>query len=134
MRGYEDGTFRPEGSITRAEFATLLVRLKGCDLPEASRFSDCAGHWASAYIGAADVNGLMSGYPDGSFKPDSFITRAEVMTAVNRMLGRVPDAAALAQIQNPYVDLSPEHWAYAQILEATVEHDAEYVDGVEVWS
>jgi hypothetical protein len=55
------------------------------------------------------------------------------MTAANRMLGRIPDKAAIAKRANPYIDLSPSHWAYEQIMEATVEHGAIYKDGAEIW-
>jgi Leucine-rich repeat (LRR) protein len=133
MQGYSDGTFRPAGNITRAEFAAVLVRMKSYGQSETAAFTDAIGHWANGYIGAASDNGLMNGYPDGSFKPNGHITRAEAMTAINRMLGRVPDAEAIAKYTNPYIDLSPTHWAYAQIIEATVEHDAVYENGVEAW-
>jgi hypothetical protein len=66
----------------------------------------------------------MRGYPDGSFKPNGHITRAEVVTALNRMLGRTPDAEHIRGLANPYTDLSETHWAYADILEAAVEHGA----------
>jgi len=132
MRGYEDGTFRPTGNITRAEFATVLVRMQGFTLTPAS-FPDSAGHWASQYIGAAEANGLMRGYPDGTFRPNAFITRAEVMTTINRMLGRVPDVERIREHTNPFIDLSPDHWAFYEIMEATIDHYVEYIDGVERW-
>jgi hypothetical protein len=133
MQGYSNGSFRPAGNILRAEFAAVLVRLKGYKQIETVAFTDCAGHWANGYIGAASNNGLMNGYPDGSFKPDGQITRAEVTTSINRMLGRIPDSEAISKYTSPYTDLSPMHWAYEQIIEATVEHDAVYKDGVEIW-
>ena len=133
MDGYPDGTFNPTGSITRAEFATVLVRLKAYALPATNNFIDALTHWAAGYIGSASENGLMNGYPDGTFKPDANITRAEVITAVNRMLGRAPDSAAIAGIHNPYVDLQKTHWAYEQIMEAVVTHNAELDAGIEVW-
>jgi hypothetical protein len=129
MQGYEDGEFRPSGNITRAEFAAVLVRLKGYAPVETDAFTDVTGHWANGYIGAAETNGLVRGYPDGSFKPNGHITRAEVVTAINRMLGRTPDAEHIRNLVNPYSDLPETHWAYADILEATVEHGAAYTDG-----
>jgi Leucine-rich repeat (LRR) protein len=133
MLGYPDGRFAPEDNITRAEFAALLVRYKGYEPARTEKFPDAADNWANGYIGAADLNGLMHGLPDGSFGPDRHISRAEVITAINRMLGRFPDEAAAARLPNPYKDLPETHWAYAQIIEATTAHDAVYENGVEVW-
>jgi hypothetical protein len=134
MQGYPDGRFAPGDDITRAEFAALLVRFKGFSPEETSKFPDALDNWANGYIGAADSHGLMRGYPDGSFGPGDHITRAEVITAVNRMLGRAPDREQiLRDYENPYTDLPESHWAYEQIIEATTEHDAVYLNGVEVW-
>ena len=134
MEGYEDGTFRPSGRITRAEFATVLVRLKGiAPSSGVSRFSDASGHWAEGYIVAAESAGLVEGYPDGSFRPNAQITRAEAVTALNRMLGRIPDREHIAELPNPYTDIDANHWAYWHVMEASIDHLAEYEDGIESW-
>lgn len=110
--GYEDGTFKPENPITRAEFAVLIGKGK-ITQNENSQFSDVSNHWAAGYINAMAHNRLLTGYPDGTFKPDRTITRAEAVTMINKALGR-EDAAT----QNPFRDLSPNHWAYSEILKA----------------
>jgi hypothetical protein len=123
MNGYPDGSFRPASSITRAEFAAILVRLCGFDEAETAAFSDTDRHWAKGYIGAAAANGIMVGYADVTFKPDDPISRAEAVTAINRILGRTQEKEIRAELENPYVDLQPSHWAYWDILEASVEHE-----------
>jgi hypothetical protein len=122
MNGYPDGGFRPTDGITRAEFAAILIRLKHIAEQETQIFPDAIGHWANGYIGAANAHGIMTGYSDGTFKPNNPITRAEVMTAVNRLLGRTQQAEAHSDLRNPYTDLSRSHWAYWDILEASIEH------------
>jgi hypothetical protein len=134
MTGLPEGIFNPSGDITRAEFATILVRLKEYPQAETNKFPDAQSHWAKGYIGAASEYGLVDGYPDGTFRPDAPITRAEVITAVNRMLGHFPDSAAIAKLTNPYVDLPRSHWAYKQIMEAVTPHTATVEDGVETWN
>lgn len=119
ISGYGDGTFRPENPITRAEFAVILCNYLGVTPGHHPEFSDVNfDFWASEYIGALSIHGYISGYPDGTFKPDNTITRAEAVTMINRALGREADINA----QNPFSDVTPEHWAYNQILEAAVIH------------
>jgi hypothetical protein len=121
MNGYDTGAFKPSAFITRAEFATILVRIKNYPQQETDAYTDTAGHWASGYIGAAYANTLMNGYEDKTFRPNNYITRAEVTTAINRLLGRSYDAEG-NDLKNPYTDLNGSHWAYKEILEASVEH------------
>ncbi|PQP89817.1 S-layer homology domain-containing protein [Paenibacillus sp. AR247] len=119
MKGYEDGTFKPEQAITRAEMATLASRLKPVASAVGSGFRDTAGHWAESAIAKAQGAGILNGYPDGTFRPSKALTRAEAVTALNRALGRGPlyGTAAL-----PWSDVPAEYWAYKDIAEASLDH------------
>ena len=93
----------------------------------ANPFSDVpAGHWAAPYIAAMKANGIIGGYEDGSFGLGKNITRAEAIAIINRATGRVPTdekiRAYVATNGNPFTDIEG-HWAAAQIIEATVEHE-----------
>lgn len=96
IRGYSDGSFKTEAAITRAEFAAIVVRLKGLEnmvdsAKGASKFWDVgASHWASGYVNLAVANGIISGYPDGSFKPEANVTYAEMASMLVRLLGYGP--------------------------------------------
>ena len=136
--GYEDGTFRPDTQITRAEFVTLLVRLTGA-AGEARSFPDTAGHWAEDSIAAATEAGWIEGYaePDGSvtFRPDRNISRAEAVTVLNRLLGRAADPEALQQhAQLYYIDVPDTAWYYAAVMEASIAHGHAVADEGEVWT
>lgn len=136
LTGYADGTFKPDAPITRAEFATIATRFDTLiSLDGENNFKDVPDtHWAVKYINAGVAKGWINGYGDGTFKPDESITRAQVVKIVNAMLERKIDDAALAIVVNPYTDISKNHWAYAEIIEASVPH--EYTrdeDGNEIW-
>lgn len=135
VTGYPDGSFQPDAQITRAEFATIASRFDALDSGASLSFTDVsANHWAYDYIASAYAKGWVSGYSDSIFRPDNSITRAEVVKVVNAMLGRKIDSGALAQVTNPYQDLSKNHWAYADIIEASVIHEYTKNDnGVEIW-
>jgi len=123
LHGDDDGTFRPYDSLTRAEFAAALANMWALTPLDGDSYTDTAGHWAAGYIQAVSHAGFMQGYPDGDFQPEARIARAEVMTALNRALGRKPDRDALiANARNPYVDLPESHWAFEQVLEASLTH------------
>lgn len=124
LRGYSDGTFRPRNPITRAEFAAIITRFSEVDSPEGRGFNDIAGHWAEAAILEAGEKAWITGYADGSFRPDRQITRAEAITIVNRMLGRVPAGpeSFLAGMRT-WPDNTPDMWYYLAIQEATNAHD-----------
>ncbi|MFH2033793.1 MAG: S-layer homology domain-containing protein [Candidatus Margulisiibacteriota bacterium] len=112
INGYPGGDFKPEGSITRAELATLLVRTKKLeDKIEKSSFSDLKlDHWAAPYILRAAKHGIVKGYPDGSFKPRGNITRAEGLAMIARFAG-----IKEADYQENYPDINDSHWA-SQII------------------
>lgn len=133
---FDDGSqFRPEDIITRAEFVDLLVRLR----PEAQGqavFSDVpAWHWAAQQIGAAVQLGWINGYPDGTFKPDKGLSRAEACTIINRMTGRTGDTAQAAKIigLGLYSDVTIDYWAALTIAEASVSHTPQVSGAVETW-
>jgi predicted outer membrane repeat protein len=126
IEGYEDGTFRPENPITRAEFAVIASKFDKLSDTEENAFSDVDDdYWATPYILLAHSNGWINGYEDGTFRPLNSITRAEVVSIVNRMLERSCDSEFVAEnaenIVN-YSDISDQHWAYLDILEASNAH------------
>lgn len=139
LGGYEDGSFRPNASITRAEFAKIAVsffELEGlaCENP----FLDVApSAWYAESVAAAAEIGLIEGYEGGLFRPDAPITRAEACTIVNRTLGRAPHAAGL--LPESGMNLWPDNmdasaWYYAQIQEATNSHDFVWAGEFEQWT
>ena len=85
LEGYQDGTFRPDNYITRAELAVIASRFDKLSFLDENKFSDVEGHWAEKYINSAAAKGWVEGYPDGTFQPDKYITRAEFVTLVNRV-------------------------------------------------
>ena len=135
LTGYPDGDFRPHQSITRAEFVTIVARFHDSRASDWNSFTDVnVGHWASADIFAAYRRGWISGYPDGTFRPDDSITRAEAAKIVNAQLGRMVDTIALDRVINPYNDVSRSHWAYADIIEASLRHEhTRESGGGELW-
>ena len=121
--GYEDGTFKPNGNITRAEFATIAVRFFEATYEGENLFPDIDGHWAQDYINEAANAGIVDGYPDGTFGPQKLITRAEAMTMVNRTIDRHPDADHLLDDMIVWPDNPETAWYYEQVQEATNSHE-----------
>ena len=121
--GYEDGTFKPNGNITRAEFATIAVRFFEATYEGENLFPDIDGHWAQDYINEAANAGIVDGYPDGTFGPQKLITRAEAMTMVNRTIDRHPDADHLLEDMITWPDNPETAWYYEQVQEATNSHE-----------
>jgi len=124
--GYPDGEFKPTKSLTRAEFATLIFRFTNLKkVTSDNPFADLdKSHWAYNEILALSKNGLVEGYEDGTFKPENNITRAEVMTVINKILGRKPlDSYVKSLDVNPYNDLYENKWYYVTVLEATITHN-----------
>lgn len=121
INGYNDGTFKPANMITRAEATSIIIRM--LDLPKVNsinKFPDINGHWAYNDIVAASTAGLVDGYTDGTFKPEGYITRAEVTKIINNLLGRKPiNDTSL----NKFLDVKTEHWAFGEIISATSEND-----------
>ena len=124
ITGYPDGTFKPDKPITRAEFAAIAARFDETQSGKSATFSDVIGHWAAKEIGIAYYNDWIKGYPDGTFKPDQNITRAEAMTLINRVLERKPESPAdLLTDMNTWTDnLDTSKWYYLDVQEATNSH------------
>lgn len=130
ISGYPDGTFRPDAAITRAELAAIASRFDELSGGE-SRLTDISGHWAEDYINSAYSKGWVDGYPDGTFRPDQNITRAEVMTLVNRVLERAVDIDGMLEDMVTWTDNQPDSWFYEAVQEATNSHDYSREEGEE---
>lgn len=122
--GYSDGTVRPNANISRAEFATICARFDKTQISTSSNFTDISGHWAEKYIERAATLGWIAGYSDGTFRPSNYITRAEAMTMINRVLCRMPQSADdLLNDMTVWPDNHPTDWYYLAVQEATNSHD-----------
>ena len=122
MLGRPDGGFDPGANITRAEFAVVAAQFSDAEYSGPDRFTDISDHWARDYINRAANEGWIAGYPDGSFGPDRYITRAEVMALVNEVLERGPDADYMLEDMIVWPD-NPEYaWYYEDVQEATNSH------------
>ena len=124
IKGYEDGSFKPDASISRAEFAAIAARFDPDGDKTPATFSDVSSHWAKDEISIAANHGWIKGYEDGSFKPDQKITRAETMTLVNRVLKRLPETKDdLHKDMKTWPDNQNESaWFYLAVQEATNSH------------
>ena len=124
VEGRAPAVFDPDAPITRGEFAAIAARFDSAPYDGADRFTDIGGHWAAEYINQAAVKGWVEGQPDGSFAPDRSISRAEAMTLVNRVLGRLPETADdLLDGMITWPDNPPGAWYYLAVQEATNSHD-----------
>lgn len=124
--GYPDGEFKPGNNLTRAEFAALIKRFAKLEKTDKENpFPDLdKSHWAYEDILALNASGLMQGYEDGTYRPENRITRAEVMTVINKILGRNPSEPYVKSLDfNPFSDLKKDKWYYTTVLEATVTHN-----------
>ncbi len=133
LEGYEDGTFKPAKQITRAEFATILVRYQNLKERKAIDYKDVSNdYWAKEAIEKAVEEGLMIGYQDHTFKPENDLTRAETATVINRLLNRKVENVTVTD--NPFSDLRKNHWAYEDMMEAVTTHSStKDENGVETW-
>lgn len=131
--GTEEHKFAPDAPVTRAEFAVMAAKFANLDYEGGNIFDDVPnGHWAYSYINAAANAGWIEGYPDGSFRPDEPISRAEVVRLVNSMVNRSVTLDKLKElgVECPYNDLVENHWGYCDLMEATVPHSAEEWHGL----
>ena len=128
ISGYPDATFRPNASITRAEFAAIATRFDVNGDKTPASFNDIADHWAKDEIAVAANNGWVNGYEDGSFRPQNKITRAETMSLVNRVLNRKPETAEdLLENMAKWTDNADTNaWYYLAVQEATNSHYYKY--------
>ena len=139
VKGHNDGTFAPNAPITRAEFAAIAARFDDKNTDTSSKFTDIASHWAKNEIGIAANKGWINGYPDSTFRPNQYITRAEAMTLVNRVLNRLPENSSdLLDSMIKWPDNSDASaWYYLAVQEATNSHaysDKSKDDKYEKWT
>ena len=131
IEGFEDGTFRPNARITRAQFAKIAVGFFETTKEDyAGFFTDVnIGAWYTEYVEAAAHVGLIEGFGDGTFRPDTNITRAQACVIVNRALGRKPDEEHLLNDDEmlTWPDNNPDDWFYADMQEATNSHDYSWI-------
>ena len=143
IKGYEDGTFRPDTPVTRAEFTAMTVRyydlFNEVKYPaNTTKYTDVNGSdWAVKDISFATSEKWLNGYADGTFKGDSNITRAEVVTVINRATGRTADEDYInnnLSVLNKFTDLkNNSHWGYYAIMEAANTHMAVSNPENEIW-
>lgn len=137
ITGYADGSFRPDASVTRAEFAAIASRFER--LTEGTKsFSDVpSSHWAAKYINFAATRGWVNGYADGTFRPNNSITRAEVAAVTCRLLERNADQSYIRSHLSElraFTDVNESHWAYWYTIEAANGHDYTKSGSSETWS
>lgn len=136
VQGRSTTTFDPKAPITRAQFAAICARFDTGKSSGEQTFSDIQGHWAEKYIQRAAELGWIKGFEDGTFRPDTYITRAQAMTMINRVLNRIPeDESDLLPGMNVWPDCNPGDWFYLAVQEATNSHDFEHKAGnYETWT
>ena len=136
VQGYNSTTFEPSAPITRAQFAAICARFDTGKSSGTQTFTDIKGHWAEKYIERAAELGWIKGFEDGTFRPDTYITRAQAMTMINRGLNRIPeDASDLRPDMNVWPDCNPGDWFYLAVQEATNSHNYKHKAGnYETWT
>ena len=136
VQGRSADTFDPKAPITRAQFAAICARFDTGKSSGTQSFTDIKGHWAEKYIERAAELGWIKGFEDGTFRPDTYITRAQAMTMINRVLNRIPeDESDLLPGMNVWPDCNPGDWFYLAVQEATNSHDFEHKAGnYETWT
>ena len=136
VQGRSTTTFDPKAPITRAQFAAICARFDTGKSNGEQTFTDIKGHWAEKYIQRAAELGWIKGFEDGTFRPDTYITRAQAMTMINRVLNRIPEEESdLLPGMNVWPDCNPGDWFYLAVQEATNSHDFEHKAGnYETWT
>jgi len=119
--GRPNGTFAPDIPITRAEFVVVIARVMGAECDGVLRFPDTVGHWAETYINAAASEGWITGFPDGTFRPDQVLNRAEAAALINRKQERVAysEEYKLEHMLRFPDNTNPNSWHYLYIKSAT---------------
>ncbi|RVU55583.1 S-layer homology domain-containing protein [Anaerosphaera multitolerans] len=139
ISGYPDGTFKPNNKITRAEFAQMIsgyITVGG----SATNFNDVKDHWAKEAIEKLYGNQSIKGYPDGTFKPNDLITRAEAVTILNSVFGRVSDTQSFENVKSSlksFNDVKSSDWFYANVMDASNAHESyrkSTTDDTEIWT
>ena len=136
VQGRSTTTFDPKAPITRAQFAAICARFDTGKSSGEQTFTDIKGHWAEKYIQRAAELGWIKGFEDGTFRPDTYITRAQAMTMINRVLNRIPEEESdLLPGMNVWPDCNPGDWFYLAVQEATNSHDFKHKAGsYEIWT
>lgn len=136
VEGRSTTTFDPQSPITRAQFAAICARFDTGTSSGTQTFSDISGHWAEKYIQRAAELGWIKGFEDGTFRPDTYITRAQAMTMINRVLNRIPEEESdLLTGMNVWPDCTPGDWFYLAVQEATNAHAFTHKAGnYETWT
>ena len=136
VQGRSADTFDPKAPITRAQFAAICARFDTGKSSGTQTFTDIKGHWAEKYIERAAELGWIKGFEDGTFRPDTYITRAQAMTMINRVLNRIPEENSdLLAGMNTWPDCTPSDWFYLAVQEATNSHDFKHKAGnYETWT
>ena len=137
MFGDKNGNFRPAEPITRGEFARALLYIDATN-DKVAPFADVKGHQFEAAINQAYGNNRISGYPDGTFRPDAYIQRAEAARILNQYANRGTTLEGMAPVAKDliqFTDINPSHWAYCEVMEAANTHEYERVKGTqaETW-
>ena len=130
LSGYEDGTFRPNNAVTRAEFVTAVCKCFDSLSTGSAGFSDVSGHWAEGFINQAVAEDWISGFPDGTFRPDESIQRCQVTAILNKALERTGSGFAADAGTQEFVDVPSSHWAYEHIAEAADPCGQRHRDGL----
>ena len=139
MKGYGDGTIKPESPITRAEFSQMISSQLDNEGLETD-LTDIENHWAKKAVEKAFEKNIVNGYPDRTFRPDNEITRAEAAKMLNRFAGRIVDAESIKSVENPedlvkFTDVNEDHWGYYEVMEVANSHTCERDEktGKEKW-
>lgn len=138
LSGVGNGRFDPERSITRAEFTVIAMKFANTSGGGVNIFSDVnEDDWFYSAVVDSTQYGWINGYPDGTFRPEATISRAEVTVIVNHMLGRAADrpyVIAHEEELNTFGDVNRGHWGYFHVAEATNAHEYHTEDGTESWT
>ena len=136
VQGYNSTTFEPSAPITRAQFAAICARFDTGKSSGTQTFTDIKGHWAEKYIERAAELGWIKGFEDGTFRPDTYITRAQAMNMINRVLNRIlEENNDLPAGMNTWPDCNPGDWFYLAVQEATNSHVFQHKAGnYETWT
>jgi PKD repeat protein len=127
MFGVSNTVFNPNKPATRAEIATILVRIRGLkpETPQEELFTDIKPtDWFNGYVYTAVKAGLIQGYKDHTFRPNNKVSRAEFVTMLDRALYRedIPQMTTLSIVKSPFPDVKKNYWAYRYIIEAAIPH------------
>lgn len=137
IKGTSEGKFDPNRAISRAEFCAIATRFAKVASTVKNPFADINEQdWYYTAVTTAASYDWVNGMSDGNFHPHDVISRAQAATIINRMLGAAADRSYVdSHVTNPYTDVSTTHWAYYQIIEASIAHDHDYdKEGVEIWT